>query len=111
VRGSGLEAKDLQVPSPSPAYLASTTEVLLVLNPERYSMFKAPEKKDFPPRKGGTLAGNRPPLLTQKTSKWSAGKKNISENSPFSGSLLMLYFNDSARDFPVDPTAERWQSG
>jgi hypothetical protein len=29
-------------------------------NPACHSMFKTPEKKDFPPVKGGTLTGNGP---------------------------------------------------
>jgi hypothetical protein len=47
-------------------------------------MFKTPEKKDFPSRRGGTLADNRPtPFDAEPRQKFSTKGKFLAKPGPF----------------------------
>jgi hypothetical protein len=58
-RASGLKAGDLLEPVSPPAPAAPSG----VANPKCHSMFKSPERKEFPSCLSGTFADNRPKLF------------------------------------------------
>ena len=66
MRGSGLEAKDLQAPSLPPGYLASSTEVALALH--AILCLKHPKEKTSP-RSSGASWNNRPTPFDAKNLK------------------------------------------
>jgi hypothetical protein len=61
-RASGLKAGDLLEPVSPPAPAAP----LGVAGPKCHSMFKSPQRKEFPSCPSGTFADNRPNLFDAK---------------------------------------------
>src|SRR5258708_18637795 len=55
-----------------------------VVAPGRHSMFKKPERKEFPARHGGAFAANRPPLFyATKPQKGRRKQHFFAETTPF----------------------------
>jgi len=68
-----------------------------IASPRHYSMFKTPERKEFPSRQGGILADNRPTLFDGRNGQIFQPETNIStKTAPSCGRSLMIYLNYSA---------------
>ena len=99
-RGSGFKAGDLPVPAALPTLATPSAEG--TANPGHYSMFKRPERKEFPSRVGGILADSRPTNFDAKKGQIFQPETNISAKSAaWCGRSLMIYSGHSADLLPL----------
>jgi len=79
-----------------------------VASPKRHSMFKTPERKEFPSRRSGALADNRPTPFDAKSGEMFRQKYLKTRGNHCRRLTILRPFG---RIPSSEPPAERWQSG
>ena len=93
----GFKAGDLLEPVSPPTDVSRTLYGRAASPRCHYSMFKTPERKEFPSRQGGTFADNRPTPFDARKPQMVSRKRTISaKTGPSCDVHLMLYSGHSA---------------